>query len=239
METILPLQNPASEGPLRGLVKRSARVLFSPVRFFRYDLPAMDTATALTFGVGNAWAASIAAFFIQTLNTLLVAQLLDRWMQRLLSDEDGFSVWSLSPRSFLWTSGLTLLGPFLYLIQITVGGFGLYLFARLLVEERADAPEQVTYEACLRIQSAALVSEWYSLVPVFGGLLSFIAGLVLLVTGVRERFGVSTRRACAVVFAPFVMLVFVIVVFLVLAALMATQIPFADLLDLDTSQAGF
>ena len=65
-------------------------------------------------------------------------------------------------------------------------------------------------------------------------MLSLIVSFVLTVTGVRERFGVSTRRAFAVVMAPYFILFFLAL--LLVAALLfgATQIPLEDLFDLDT-----
>ncbi|MGZ3720067.1 MAG: hypothetical protein ACXWR1_17140, partial [Bdellovibrionota bacterium] len=184
MDTILDLNKAAGDdGSLPALLRKSLRALTQPGRFFRVDFPSMDAPTLLAFGIGNAWASAFIAFFVQTLNSLLLSRLLDRWMQRLLSSEDGFDVWNLSAHSFLYTSGLLLLSPFILLLQAVLCGGGLYLFARVLIEDRPGAPEPVTYGAALRIQATSLVSNWYSLVPVFGGLLSFIVGLVLTVTG--------------------------------------------------------
>lgn len=238
MDSVLSLGNTGNDGSLKALLRKSGRVLMEPSRFFRVEFPAMDTTSLLAFGIGNAWAASIAAFFVQTLNTLLLSQLLDRWMRRLIASEEGFSVWGLSANGFLLTSGVTLLGPFLYLLQAVLGGFGLFLFARLLIEDLPGAPEPVTYTASLRIRAATLVAEWYTLIPVFGGLLAFVAHLVLAVTGVRERFGVSTRRATAVVLAPYVLMLVAVLVLGALAMVAISQLPLQELMDLDPSDLG-
>jgi hypothetical protein len=237
MDTVLNL--PSTEGSsFRALLRKVGRALLEPTRFFRADFPASDTPSLLAFGIANAWAASAVAFFVQTINSLLLSQLLERWMQRMLASEDGFAVWGLSGKSFLVTSALTLLGPFLYLLRAVLGGFGLYLFARLLIEDRAGAPEPVTVTGAIRIRAAALTSEWYSLVPVFGGVLAFLASLVLTITGVRERFGVSTRRASAVVLAPYLLALFALVLFGALLLLTLSQIPYGDLLDLNPRDFG-
>jgi hypothetical protein len=238
MDTVLNL-NDGEGGSLRATLRKSARALTQPSRFFRQDLPAMDTPSALAFGIGNAWAASALSFFVQTLNSLLVARLLDRWMQRLVSSEQGFDVWSLSGRGFLYAAGALLLGPFLFLLQAVFFGGWLYLFARLLIEDRPGAPEPVTYQGALRIQASTLVSHWFSIVPVFGGLLAFLAGLVLSVTGVRERFGVSTRRASAVVIAPYLLTAVGVLVLGALFLVALSQLPFQDLFNVDTSRLGF
>jgi hypothetical protein len=234
MDTVLNLNDTGAENPLRTWARRSARVLMEPARFFRVDYPALDTPTIVALGVGNAWLASVAAFFVQTINSFLVAHFLDRWMQRIVASEDGLSVWGLSPKGFLFTSGVTLLGPFFFVFEALLGAFGLYLFSRLLIEDRDGAPEPVTYTAALRIRSTALVAEWYSLVPVFGGVLSAVATLVLLVTGVRERFGVSTRRASAVVLAPYFLALVVVLFFAAFTMLLLTQVPLQDLLDTES-----
>ena len=69
----------------------------------------------------------------------------------------------------------------------------------------------------------SLVSEWYSLIPVFGSLLAFLARVILAITGVRERFGVSTRRAAAVVLAPYALALFLALVLGTLALVALSQ----------------
>jgi hypothetical protein len=218
---------------LRALLGRCQRALFEPARFFRHDLPQMSLSDALAFGIGNAWAAATVAFFVQTFNTLLVGQLLERWMQRLVASEEGFELWGLSANSFLYSSGALLLGPFLFLLRACFVSVWLYLFARLLIEDRPGAPEPVTFKGALRVQAAVLTAQWFSVVPVFGGFLAFVVSLILTVTGVRERFGVSTRRALAVVLAPY----FLFFVLLILLAAMLifglTQVPWEEMLQMD------
>lgn len=222
----------------RALFRRWQHALFSPARFYRHDLPAMSTTQLLTFGIGNAWAASVLAFFVQTFNTLLVSQLLERWMQKILLTEEGIAVWGLSADTFLWTAGALLLAPFLLLLRAVFSSAVLFFFARLLIEERAGAPEAVSYEGCLRLRAGALVGRWFAVVPVFGGLLAFVVGLILTITGVRERFGVSTRRASAVVLAPYVVALFLALLLAAFVVLLLSQISLQDLLDMDAKDLG-
>lgn len=236
--TITPATN-QEPGALRSLLELSRRALFEPTRFFRYDLPQLSVSEVLAFGIGNAWAAASIAFFVQTFNTLLTSQLLERWMQKLLASEDGFAIWGLSATSFLYSSGMLLLAPFLYLLKTVLTSAWLYVFARVLIDVRPSAPDPVTYKNILRIQAAALTGHWFSVVPIFGGLLSFVVSFVLTVTGIRERFGVSTRRAFAVAVAPYLMLVFLAAALALVVIVGVSQLPIDELLDLEPGQLGF
>ena len=236
MEIILspsPQTTATDISPVRSILGLCRRALFEPTRFFRYDLSSMSVSEALAFGIGNAWAASVLAFFVQTFNTLLTSQLLERWMQKMLSSEEGFDVWGLSATSFLYTSGALLLAPFLFLLRSVLTTVWLYGVSRVLVEEGRGQIEPVTFNNCLRIEAASLTGHWFSVVPIFGGLLSLIVTFVLTVTGVRERFGVSTRRAFAIVIAPYFVLLGLVLLLGVVLIFGATQLPLDELLDLD------
>lgn len=239
MELTITPATDQGPGALRSLLELSRRALFEPTRFFRYDLPQLSLSEVLAFGIGNAWAAASIAFFVQTFNTLLTSQLLERWMQKLLASEDGFAIWGLSATGFLYSSGMLLLAPFLYLLKTVLTSVWLYVFARVLIDERPTALEPVTYKNILRIQAAALTGHWFSVVPIFGGLLSFVVSFVLTVTGIRERFGVSTRRAFAVTVAPYLMLVFLVAALALVVVLGVTQLPIDELLDMEPGQLGF
>ena len=231
METVLSL-NTANPEPLslRVILRQVGRALTAPSRFYRFDYPRFDTSGLLAFGIGNAWAAAALAFFVQTLNTLLLSRLAETWMQKALSSEEGFRVWDISAHGFLWEAALLLLAPFFLAAQALFCTLWIWLFARLLIEERETAPERVTFGAALRIQGTAMLSQWYAIVPLFGGLLAFLAGIVLAVTGVRERFGVSTRRAVAVVILPYLAGVALVVLVFLALLMMAAQLPVGDLL---------
>ncbi|MGZ3719084.1 MAG: hypothetical protein ACXWR1_12125, partial [Bdellovibrionota bacterium] len=66
-----------------------------------------------------------------------------------------------------------------------------------------------------------------------------IVGLVLTVTGVRERFGVSTRRATAVVLAPYLLLFVAAILLSALLVVAVSQLPVQELFDIDPQQLGF
>lgn len=218
--------------PVREALELSRRSIFEPTRFYRHDLSRFKLSEALAFGIANAWAAAVLAFFIQTFNTLLTSQLLERWMQRLLASEDGFAIWGMSATSFLYSSGALLLAPFIFLLRSFLTTVWLYFFGRLLIEDRPGVIEPVTFNNAFRIQAASLTGHWFSVVPIFGGFLSFVVSLVLTATGVRERFGISTRRAWAVVLAPYFVLVFLLLILGAVLVFGITQIPLEDMLGM-------
>ncbi len=238
-DTILTLGTGTNESPLRALLGRCQRILFDPSRFFRFDFPGMNLSESLAFGIGNAWASAGIAFFVQTFNSLVLSRLLERWMQRLLASESGFELWGLTANQFLFSSGALLLAPFLFLFRAFFASLLVYLFARLLIEDRPGAPEQVNFRSVFKIEATSLAGNWFAVVPVFGGFLSFVVSMILVVTGVRERFGVSTRRATAVVLAPWMFLFFAALLFVLAVMIGISQIPVEDLLrEIDINDLG-
>lgn len=232
MDTIIPL-NTSTKGPIRRFFEQTGRILLEPSRFYRENILRFSTSEAIAFGITNAWIASILAFFWSTVNSFFLVQLFELWVQRLLASDEAFSFLAMNGESFLWTAGALVAAPFLLLLRVLGSSFALFLFSRFLISDSEDRGEPVSLGACLRIQGTALTGEWFSIVPFFGGLLAFVATLVLSITGVRERFGTSTRRAAAVVLAPYVIL-FLLLAFLALLLLVAlTQLPFDELLSLE------
>lgn len=240
MDTTIPMETDTpTENPLKGFLTTLGHALLHPARFFREDLGRFNTSEALAFGIGNAWLASAVAFFFQTFNTLVLTQLFEKWVQRLLASEEAFRLLEFSGKNFVWDAGALVIAPFLLLLQAVLGTVVLYLFARLFVEDDPGAPESVTFTTCLKIKASSYVSQWYSVVPFFGPVLAFVVGLVLLVTGVRERFQVSTRRAVVVVLAPYFLVFLAVMAFSALLLLALSQFPLQELLDLDALRLGF
>jgi hypothetical protein len=140
----------------------------------------------------------------------------------------------------LFEAGLLLLSPFFLVGQAIFSALFTYFFARLLIHDRQTAPEPVTFTATMRIQAVAMLSNWYSIVPIFGGLLAFVTGLILTVTGVRERFGVSTRRAMAVVLSPYLLVAGLFFLLVALLAVVAVQLPLGEWIgNFDPAKLGF
>lgn len=235
MDTTMTMDTPTdtSASPLRAFFRLLGHALFHPTRFFREDLPRLRTSEALAFGIGNAWIGGALAFFFHTFNSVVLAQAFEKWVQRLLASEDSFRLIEFSGRTFVYDAGAVVILPFLLLAQLFFGTVVLYLFSRLFVEDHPSAPEPVTFTGAMRIQASSYVAHWYAIVPFFGPFLAFVVGLVLQVTGVRERFLVSTRRAVVVVLAPYFFVVLAALLFLAVALFAVTQIPFEELLNAD------
>lgn len=235
MDTIIPLTptDTPTKGPIREFFSRTKRVFFDPAKFFQLDLSRMNFSEALTFGLLHSWLASILSFFFDTMNSFLITRFFERWVQRLLASEDGIAFMDMTSKSFLWTAGLLLLHPFLVLLRVLFGSMAIYVFAKLLIEEEEEGRPELSYSAVAKIQAVCFTSQWLSIVPLFGTVLAFLVHLILLVTGIREQFRVSTRRAVAVVFAPYVILL-VLALFTFLVFLVALfQFPFHEFLDME------
>jgi len=224
--------------PIRTYVANVNRILTAPSRFFQEVFPALSLSETLSFGIVSAWLASIFAFAFETMNSFLLSRLLERWAQRIFASEEGFSFLSLSSNSFLFTAGILVLGPFFFLLRIFFGSIMLYSFSVLLVDDGDTAPEPVTFKGAMRIQAAAFASHWFSVVPIFGSVIAFIANLVLLVTGVRERFRVSTRRATVIVLAPYLFMILAAMLMTALLAVAMLQFPFQELFTFDPRELG-
>jgi hypothetical protein len=239
MDTIMTMDTRTETSPLRAFLKLLGDALLHPTRFFREDLPRLSTSEALAFGIGNAWLAAAVAFLFQTFNSVVLAQLFEKWVQRLLASEDAFRLIEFSGKTFVYDAGAVVLLPFLMLLRLVFGTAVLYLFSRLFVEDHPSAPEPVTFNGAMRIQASSYVAQWYTVVPFFGPFLAFVVGIILQITGVRERFLVSTRRAAVVVLAPYFLVLLAGLLLTALVLFAVTQIPFQDLLDIDRLGFGF
>jgi hypothetical protein len=230
-ETISTESSVANEGVLAGFFRKLNLLLFRPAQFFRQELAQVSLSSLLAFGILNAWLASMIAFYFSTFHSLLMGQLMEKWMTSILAEDSGFGLFFPEPKNFLWQAGFLLLAPFLLLIQAYMGAFYLYIFGRALI----TAPDggKVQYQEVLRVQAAALVSHWFRVVPLFGPVLAFVAHFVYCMAGLRETYRISSRRAFAVVAAPYLMLMILGFVLAVIAAFALSQMPWAELLEFD------
>lgn len=241
MENILTLNtNTRPEpGPIRQFLRRTWMLFLHPRAFFREEFPTMSGSEAAAFGLTNSWLAALVSFFVTTLNSLFLAVLFDRWVQNLLASDEGFRFLGANPRAFVVTAGMLLLTPFLVLARVFFGGLVVYLFTRLLVEDDGAGEEPISFPAILKLEAVCQSSRWFSIVPVFGGVLAFVVDIILLVTGIRERFALSTRRSAAIVLAPYLLLFFFSLLLLAFFVFALAQMPLHDLLEVDPQGFGF
>jgi hypothetical protein len=233
MENILTLNTRVEARPVKLFLQRLGHLFFDPVRFFREDFPRLDGSAALAFGITNGWLAAICAFMVSTFNSFFIASLFERWVQRLLVSEEGFSFLGLNEKTFVWAAAALMLSPFFLLLRTFFGAIVVYAFTRLLVDDEQGGPDRVSFSAVMRLQAVALSGRWFRVIPVFGGILAFFVSLVLLVTGLRERFAISNRRAAAIVLAPYLFLFLLAVMAGIFFLLVASQLPLQDLLNVD------
>lgn len=239
MENILTLNTSTSPGPVRQFWRRTWMLFLHPKAFFREEFPSMGGAEAATFGLTNAWLAALVSFFVSTLSSLFLAVLFERWVQNLLASDEGFGILGTNPRAFVMTAGMLLLAPFIVLARVFFGGVVVYLFTRLLVEDDGAGEEPIRFSAILKLEAVCQSARWFSVVPVFGGVLAFIVNIILLVTGIRERFALSTRRSCAIVLAPYLLLFFFSLLLLGFFVFALAQMPLHELLAVDSQGFGF
>lgn len=229
MDTTLTITTP-TERPIRTYLGRVKSILLSPGRFFREDFPSFSLSDSLAFGLVSGWLAAGFAFALETLNSLLLVSLFERWVQKMFASEEGFSFLGLDGSSFIWSAGFLLVAPFFYLLRIFYGAAVLYVFARLFIDEEG---EPVTYRSLAAIRACAFTGQWLAVVPIFGFFLAFVANVALLVAGIRERYRVSTRRAAVVVLAPYFLLAFAVFLLAVFFLLLLSQLPFQELMGLE------
>lgn len=237
MENILTLIPTNDHGrPVSTFLRRTKRLFFDPTGFFREEFPRLEGSSAVVFGLTNAWLSNLASFFVQTLNAILLSSLFDKWIQRIVAAEEGFSTFGLNGKGFVWGAGLVLLTPFLLLLRAFFASSMLYFFTRLLVQDDAPGAEPVSFGSLFRIQSVAFASRWLRVVPVFGGLIAFSVNLILLTVGIRERYAISNRRASAIVLAPYVLLFLLVILLVVIFGLVLSQLPTEELLNFDMEE---
>jgi len=236
MDTTIPTSTSSfTERPVHTYLQRVKTLLFSPGRFFREDFPSFSLSESLAFGLVSGWISACLAFAVETLNSLLLVSLFESWVQKIFESEESFSFLGLSGSSFIWSAGFLMLFPFLALARLLLSSVVIFLFARLFIDEDA---EPVTFRTIFGLRACAFGGQWFSIVPIFGTPLAFIANMVLLISGLRERFRVSNQRATAVVLAPYV---FLFLAGLLVTALMIfafSQLPFDELLDLRATRFG-
>ena len=227
MEKTFYSMNMYIKGPIRTFFDLSSRVLFEPVRFFRYDLSYFSTSEALAFGLTCAWLATFFSFFWSGLYGMVFSNLLGDFIDIVLPLEEASHLFSDASENYLYNASSLLLHPFVVLLQICCSAYLIFRVAKFLVPVSAYSLERPTYQGMLKIFGVALASQWLQVVPVLGGLLAYLAMILLTMTGIRERYHVSTARAVAIVLAPYLLVAMLLLLFLFLLF----QLPIVEMLS--------
>lgn len=208
------------KGPIRSYFDDAGRLLLEPSRFFRTRFASFSLSEAMCFGLVGIWLSSLISFFWDSMNSVLFRQLVSEWVRKIVPENTPFL--EASRESYVMQAGWVLLAPFWGALKLLFSGLLLFFFGKLLISGKKEGHENVGVQNAMKIAALASVGTWFSVVPLFGDLLSMVAVIILTVIGVREVYGISTRRAAAVVLAPqalFFLLLFFAVIFIFIALL--------------------
>lgn len=205
----------------------SKEILLEPTYFFRTHFALFDLNKALCFGLVSLWLSAAVGFIWDSLNQLFIVRFFERWMQDILLQDEAISFLDFGGKNFLAAAGYVLLNPFLSLIGMAFTATVLFTLAKLFIPVHTDVREKISFSTTMRILAFASTGSWFMIVPFFGGLLSFFAIAILTVIGVRESYGVSTRRSAFIVFLPHIL--FVCFAMLLLFIAIVGVISFASL----------
>jgi hypothetical protein len=212
------------KGLVRGYFEACGTALLEPGKFFRETFSQLPLGSALTFGILSVWLSSFFAFLWDSVNFIFLTSLLDQWMDDIFLNDTAFQYFSVGPKQFLASAGSLLILPFWMLFAILFASMILYFFAKFLTSQHVT----VSYVGVIRVLAFASLGSWFVVVPVFGGVLAYIAALLLGIVGLRESFGVSNRRATMMLVMPQIFIVCLLAllatIFLALAFAMPWEI---------------
>lgn len=228
MDMIIPISAARAAGkhPFKEYMDRVGSLLLDPKKFFREDYIHFKCSDAVAFGLIAAWISAFISFLWSTLSAVLLSSLFEKFIY--LPAEEGVALLGADDRSFLFSAGLILLSPFLFLFQLVFSSLAIYFFTKLFTGKSSRT--EISYLNIMSILGVSMNGAWFGVIPIFGGILSFFATMILTITGLRECFGISTRRAVAIVLAPYLVLLFMLLFFGLAFLFMLTQIPYQDLI---------
>ncbi len=191
-------------------------LLLDPRDFFRQEYSRWAVTESLAFGLASAWIAVFCVFVMQSLTGLAAQEFFRNWFEHLLLGGETIESAALA-KQFLGRSAWVLASPFVHLWYILAAAWLLYLFTRLLVPNSSG----VSHKSMMKILGFSAVGLWFSVIPIFGGLLAYIVTIALTVVGVSEVYNVSMRWSLLIVVLPQVLFAMILtVLFLVLSLLL-------------------
>lgn len=211
--------------PIAEYVARCREIMTEPSRFFR-SLKSYSggLALALPFGLVTIWLTSLINFFWSTTTDLFFARLTSQLTadfslsSTLKADGAAVDPVRVMAKQFLLSAAQVVASPFLTVIGLFFTALVLLLLGRWVMPKRNFFVYSVSN--IMLILNYACVGAWFSIIPIFGGLLSFFATQIFTIIGFRECFHVSTRRAAFVVLLPLILSVGAFFVLALLVSLM-------------------
>jgi hypothetical protein len=189
-------------------------MLFEPANFFRRWFHSTTLSVALAFGLLTLWITSILTFLWDSVHEIFILGFLQEWMQQLFFQTDFANLLQSAVEDLPGRASYILLRPFISLVGICLSASVLFFFSRIFIEE--ESGPKVKYGDQIKILAFSSTGAWLLLIPFFGGLLSYVAILLLTIIGIRETYAVNSKRAALVVLLP-QFLFFVLVLFLLVA----------------------
>lgn len=237
MNTVIPIHSGAEwESPDLGIIGRYwailKNVLFEPTRFFRNSARNFTVSEALSFGLVTLWLSHIVSFIWGTANKLVFYHFVESWLEgATLGDESG--LFAFTRNDFLANVGFLLLQPFFSLLSFASFTLVLLTFGRLLVadERTPERTERIRFREILRVLAFSAAGSVLYVVPIFGGLLAFIAVVLLALIGLREVLQITTKQAALVIFVPQILLFLLFIMVMALAVLVFSLVPLDQLMD--------
>ena len=214
----------AKESIARPYIQYCGEVFFTPKFFFRNHFQNASLGKVMAFGILTVWLSSIILFVYDSALLLF----LNKYFGSMNSMS---SIFNFNPTSrseeFIQEVSLLLLNPYFTLSYMVLVSLGIFASAKLFVPSHVK--NKVSFNNCLKIFSVATVGAWFAIVPIMGFLLNYLVGLLLLVTGMKEVFEISTTRSLVIILAPQILFITLIVslvglFFLMLAIQLAPDI---------------
>lgn len=189
--------------PVAGYVARCKDIMTEPTAFFRslrtYTAPLSHV---LPFGLVTLWLATLINFVWSLTTNLFFAKVAQQISEDFYGGE-AVTATSMFGKEVVFAAGSVVASPFLGIISLFFSALVLNLLGRWVMPKRHFF--SYSLRNIMLILNYAMVGMWFSVVPIFGGLLSFVAVQVYTIIGFRECFHISTRRASFVVLLPYIL----------------------------------
>jgi hypothetical protein len=185
----VPWENRLGLGWLPALLATLRRSLFEPDRFFSGMQTRGNLGSAIGYAIVVGWAGMIGGLFwnliFQGAQTAL--------LRRLGAPSPGEM--SAGIKALLEVA-FALAGPVVILAALFIWGGILHLCLMLVGGARGE------FETTLRVYAYSMGPALFQWIPLCGGLIGFVWGIVLQIIGLSKAHGISGGRAAAAVLLP-------------------------------------
>ena len=188
---LIPWEDPAV-GSAAGLFRTIGMVIGKPTEAFLRVGAGSGLGRPLVFGVLVGYVALVAALVWNALTRALTVSLLSEYapeLQNELARNQAFSDAAV-------TIVLAVAGPFLVALTILIWGGLFHLFLMLFGGAARPFPDT------LRVVAYAQACQVFGLLPLCGGLIALVWGVVVQIMGITAMHRCGSGKAAAAVLAP-------------------------------------